>query len=82
MREKKPPLGKRSGTVEDVSHELDAVKVDLQVQFDLVRFPYPVLGIPSQSGNLQTKAFMQIFNFVVDVDLARQALMNLLQAKK
>ena len=41
LREKKPPLGKRAGTVEDVSHELDAVKVDLQVQFDLVRFPDP-----------------------------------------
>ena len=31
LREKKPPLGKRGGTVEDVSQELDAVKVDLQV---------------------------------------------------
>ena len=32
LREKKPPLGKRAGTIEDVSHELDAVKVDLQVR--------------------------------------------------
>ena len=32
LREKKPPLGKRAGTIEDVSQELDAVKVDLQVR--------------------------------------------------
>jgi len=34
LREKKPPLGKRAGTIEDVSHELDAVKVDLQASLD------------------------------------------------
>ena len=38
LREKKPPLGKRAGTVEEVSNELDSIKVDLQVPFDQVTF--------------------------------------------
>ena len=36
LREKKPPLGKRAGTVEEVSSVLDSVKGDLQVPFDQV----------------------------------------------